>query len=274
MKYKDFLEDRLRKIVGDTIGLPSGFSLVGHVALVQTDSDNAEFLRALGKATLAYDKRIKSVAVRIGPTRGAERVPSYQLIAGNDSTATVYTEGGIRFKLDPLRITFSAGNKRERLLVKDQVRPGEVIVDMFACVGQFALRAAFSREDIRVTAIEINKDAFHYLTANITLNKLDGRVYPILGDCREKHPIGTADRIYMGYLHDTIEYLPHALQTLSSSGGFIHMHMAHPENETELVKEGIFLSCSELGFSADVQSRRVKWYSPGVVHKAYDIHVS
>jgi tRNA wybutosine-synthesizing protein 2 len=272
MKYKDFLEDRLQKAVRDAVRLPSGFSLVGHVALVQADSDNAEFLRALGEATLAYDKRIGSVAVRIGPTSGTERTPSYQLIAGSSHTETVHTEGGIQFKLDPLRITFSPGNKRERLLVKNQVRPGETIVDMFACVGQFALHAAASREDVRVTAIEINKNAFDYLTANITLNKLNDRVYSILGDCRNKHPIGTADRIYMGYLHDTIEYLPHALQTLSPTGGFIHMHMAHPENESGETREGIVLACSDFGFSTDVLSRMVKWYSPGVAHMVYDIH--
>lgn len=270
MKYKEFLESKLSHLVPVGFRLPSGYDLVGHVVLLHTQSDDPGYLSALGNATLDFEKRARSVAVRSGPTASVSRTPSYQLIAGECITETIHIENGVQFKLDPMRITFSGGNRGERIRVKSQVRPGEVIVDMFACVGQFALHACM-QDDVAVTAIEINDTAFGYLVENVGLNGVEDKFQPILGDCRRRHPVGVADRIYMGFLHDTILYLPHALETLAESGGTIHMHMAHPVAEVGRNTHRIVGVCLEYGFACQVATRRVKWYSPGIAHIVYDI---
>ena len=150
---------------------------------------------------------------------------------------------------------------------------GEIVVDMFSCVGQFSLHIARGA-NVEVTAIEINPDAFKFLHENIKLNRLESRVTALLGDCREVHPKRTANRVVMGYLHDTIEYLPFALETIVKNGGFIHMHMNAPESELTDITAKIEQVCRYYGFSSITNVHHVKNYSPGMGHYVFDINVT
>jgi tRNA wybutosine-synthesizing protein 2 len=272
MRYRDFLKAKLKDYVPEGIQLPSGFHVVGHVALVHLNSSLQEYAPEIGKATLSFDKRIKSVAIRTGPTTGEKRQPLFEVVAGDCNTVTTHIENEVLFKLDPIRITFSGGNKRERINIAKQVEPGEKVVDMFSCVGQFALQIAKST-DALVTAIEINPEAYEYLLENIKINNLDERVVAVLGDCREVHPVNHANRIIMGYLHNTDLYLPHALDTLTQDGGVIHMHMSIQKDILEESVLNIEKICISKGFKSRIQVRKIKNYSPGVNHVVFDIDV-
>ena len=273
MRYRNFLRSELDGIVSNDFVLPSGFHLVGHVALVHLDFDTMKYASLIGEKTLEYDQRIMSVAVRTGPTEGTTRLPSYELVAGIGNTVTTHIEDGVKFRLDPLRLTFSGGNRKERMRLSKLVRNGENVVDMFSCVGQFALHMAKSA-DTEITAIEINQDAFQFLVENIRLNGLEDRVTALLGDCRKVHPKRAANRVVMGYLHDTIDYLPFALETLVEDGGVIHMHMNIPESESAEVMMDIEQICRNHGYSSTTSMRHVKNYSPGIGHYVFDINTT
>ena len=169
MRYRDFLRTQLKNRLPDGITFPSGFHVVGHVALVHLNSSLQEYSSLIGEVTLTFDDRIKSVAVRIGPTSGEIRRPFYEVVAGDCNTVTTHIENGVHFRLDPIRITFSGGNKRERIDIANRVEAGERVVDMFSCVGQFALQIAKSTDTL-VTAIEINPEAYQFLLENIQIN--------------------------------------------------------------------------------------------------------
>jgi tRNA wybutosine-synthesizing protein 2 len=124
---------------------------------------------------------------------------------------------------------------------------------------------------VNVTAIEINPEAFEFLLENIKLNRLEEKVTALLGDCREVHPKGVGDRVIMGYLHDTISYLPSAVESLTKKGGIIHMHMSVPELEVSRVIEEIDKTGVSYGLQSTTEVRRVKNYSPGVEHFVFDI---
>lgn len=273
MRYRDYLQARLSGIPLKGAELPQGFQIVGHVALVHLDQKLWQYADEIGKLTIEYNRRIKSVAIRRGPTQGVTRKPAYEIVAGDVNTVTTFTEGGIRFKLDPLVVTFSRGNRQERLRLSSIVGWGETVVDMFACVGQFALPAAMGKSS-RVFAIEIDPVAYGFLLQNIELNKLDKKVVAILGDCRVVHPVAVADRVIMGYLHDTSEYLPAALQTLSKMGGTVHMHIATPTRSVASLKEMISFAAADEGFHSDIVVRRIKTYSPGVDHLVFDVRAT
>ena len=181
MRYREFLRSRLKELIPSDIPLPSGFHLVGHVALLHADSRMQPYMELLGEATLQYDSRITSVAVRVGATSGVMRVPDYAVVAGESQTTTTHIEKGVQFRLDPTRITFSGGNKAERLHMGSVVKSGERVLDMFACVGQFALHMAKNRQT-RVQAIELNPDAYQFLVSNVRLNGFEDTVEAVLGD--------------------------------------------------------------------------------------------
>lgn len=270
MRLRDFLFVRLENIVLEKTLLPSGFHLVGHVALLTLNSSLMNYATQIGNVILEFDNRVKSVAVRTGPTSGVERNPSYKVVAGTCNTITTHTENGIKFRLDPIQLTFSGGNRRERIEFPKRVKSGEKVVDMFSCVGQFALHIA-KKQDVVVTAIEINPFAYNFLVENINLNGFEMRVIPVLGDCRKVHPIHYANRVIMGYLHETITYLPYALETLVKEGGAIHMHMAFPKKSVNTLIDKIHKKCKENYFSSEVEVRKIKNYSPGIDHFVFDI---
>ncbi|MHA2423411.1 MAG: class I SAM-dependent methyltransferase [Candidatus Thorarchaeota archaeon] len=273
MRYRDFLRIKLGDRIPSSSILPSGFHLVGHVALVHLNFDTMKYASFIGEKTLEYDHRILSVAVRTGPTEGITRLPSYTLVAGNRNTTTTHIEDEVKFHLDPLRFTFSGGNRRERMRVSKLAKDGEKVVDMFSCVGQFALPIAKSA-DVEVTAMEINNNAYQFLLENIRLNRLERRVVAILGDCREVHPKKAANRVIMGYLHDTIDYLPYAIDTLVEEGGVVHMHMNVPEFRSTDISKEIEQVCGVNGYSSVIEMHHVKNYSPGVGHYVFDISIS
>lgn len=270
MRYREFLKSELSNEIPVNIPLPSGFHLVGHVALVHLNSRSIEYAQKIGDKTLEYDQRVKSVAVRTGPTKGRTRLPSYSLVSGDCNTVTTHIESGVKFRLDPVHLTFSGGNKGERIRMSKIVKPGENVVDMFSCVGQFALHIAKS-SNVNVTAIEINPVAFEFLVENIRLNRLNEKVIALLGDCREVHPKGVADRVIMGYLHDTISYLPSAIESLTEKGGMIHMHMSVPNLEVTHVVDEIGKAGLNYGLRSITEVHQVKNYSPGVEHFVFDI---
>ncbi len=272
MRYREYLESKIGARLPIGVKVPKKFHLVGHVALVHLNSSLLQYESIIGEATLSFDKRIKSVAVRTGPTSGETRQPFYKVVAGDCNTVTTHVENGVSFRLDPIRITFSGGNKGERVNIINQVEPGEKVLDMFSCVGQFALQIAKST-DVKVIAIEINPEAYEFLLENIRINALGSTVTAILGDCREVHPVNYANRIIMGYLHNTDLYLPFALDSLVKEGGIIHMHKSVQKDVIEETVSRVKEICYDKGFESQVRIRKIKNYSPGVNHFVFDIEV-
>ena len=86
MQFKDFLKFRLLDRIPPDIFLPQGFHLVGHVVLLQLNPDAMEYAKTIGETVLEFDYRIKSVAIRTGPTGGVIRTPNYTLVAGSPDT--------------------------------------------------------------------------------------------------------------------------------------------------------------------------------------------
>ncbi|MFX1368641.1 MAG: class I SAM-dependent methyltransferase family protein [Promethearchaeota archaeon] len=270
MRYKEFLRLKLADKIPNNIPLPSGFHLVGYVALVHIKNELVEYSDILGEATLDFDSRIKSVAIRTGPTSGIERTPDYRLIVGDTKTVTTHIEAGIKYRIDPLRLTFSGGNKKERIHTASLVQPGDSILDMFACVGQFSIPMA-KKGGAEVTAIELNPLAYRFLLENIRLNDVEDNITPILGDCREKHPVREVNRVVMGYLHDTHSYLRYALESLVEEGGFVHMHIGLRPRDVVGVRKSVEFTCLESGFRPEIDVRVVKEYAPNVKHYVFDI---
>ena len=272
MRYREYLKEQLGKNVPEDLVLPRGYDRVGHVALLTLSFDDSEYISRIGELTLDYDPKVRSVAVRTGPTKGVTRLPSFTLVAGDPETLTTHVENGVRFRIDPLKLTFSRGNRGARIALPKRVKDAEHVVDMFACVGQFGLHIA-AKTKAHVTAIEINPAAFRFLQENIVLNRVEDRMTAILGDCREAHPVGVADRVIMGYLHETIEYLPAALKTLVSGGGWIHLHTTIPASEIATHCNTISTLAQAHGYQATPIPRELKHYSPGIIHYVFDIEL-
>jgi tRNA wybutosine-synthesizing protein 2 len=209
----------------------------------------------------------------LGPIAGAHREPARELLWGA-SAETVHTEGGVRFALDASRVMWSKGNVHERQRIPRLVQPGELVVDLFAGIGYFAVPVA-AKARARVVACEVNPEAFRWLRRNVALNQVKDLVEPRLGDCCEVAPQAQADRVLLGYTVDTEAFLPAALAALKPAGGVLHYHEACPAHLWQQRPwERVAAAAQQAGRRASLLGQRVvKNYAPGRVHVVVDAEV-
>ena len=274
MKARGLLEHALAdKLTREELGLlPTGWEQIGHVAVLTLRPELMSRAKEIGQVLLSLPG-VRTVAVRTMGISGRYRRPGLEVVAGDPCTETLHREHGCAFKLDIAKVMFSLANLYERGRVAGLVREGEVVVDLFAGIGQFTIPIARLAKPSRVYAVELNPIAFGYLKENVRLNRVGHIVVPLLGDCERVAPRGVADRVVLGILHVTHRYLPLALDALKPAGGMVHYHESVP---SRLKFERPVKRILEVAGGREVEivhKRVVKRYAPGVDHVVIDAKV-
>ncbi len=239
--------------------------VIGDILLVKGDvKDVDELLKTPGVNRI----------VKLGRINGLKREPDVEVIVG-DGTETVHRENKCQFKLDVSRIMWSKGNTTERKRMSQLPEDGEIIVDMFAGIGYFSIPIAVHSNPDKIYSVEINPVSHNYLCENIVLNKVDNVVEPILGNCREVAPRKIADRVLMGYIGNTNEYLDVAMDVLKV-GGELHYHESVPDNIKFIRPVERIIEAAKSANRGEVdilKTRIIKPYSPGVYHVVVDARI-
>ncbi|HSO25238.1 MAG TPA: class I SAM-dependent methyltransferase family protein, partial [Methanobacteriaceae archaeon] len=141
--FMDFLEG---KIDDSTIQeIKKSFDIIGDVVILEIPEDMEEYKYTIGKAALDFTKR-KAVFMKKSEIKGIIRTRELEHLAGEDISETIHIEYGSRIMLDVKKVYFSPRLATERERVAQQVKDGEIIVDMFSGVGPFAMDIARHRE--------------------------------------------------------------------------------------------------------------------------------
>ncbi len=176
------IKERIREITGLSEELiPSSVQIVGEIALFKPKVESKEVNREIGRAIISILKNVRTVAV-IKAIEGATRKPCVEVVAGKENLVTYHREFNCTFKVDFSKVMFSKGNKGEKKRLIEEVKEGERIVDMFAGIGYFSLVIARNVRNTKIVAVDINVDAVKLLKENIEINKLKGRVFPVLAN--------------------------------------------------------------------------------------------
>jgi len=260
---KNDIPENLQKFI------PRSYKLIGDIILIKIPEELADYRKRIADVLLSIHPRCKSVWLDRGK-KGMLRKPDVELLAGEGSE-TIHRENGCYFKLDVTKVMFSPGNLAERMRMSKIVENGEVVVDMFAGIGYFSIPIAVHSQPHKVYSIEINTDSYRFLLENIKLNNVD-KIIPILGDSMHVTPEGIADRVIMGHIN-CHRFLPIAFKALKD-GGIIHYHEATPEAVLERPVERIKGVAENMGMEVEIREfRKVKHYSPGVLHIVVDVLV-
>jgi tRNA wybutosine-synthesizing protein 2 len=254
--------------------LPEKWEKIGDVLIFRLPSELLNYKTEIGK-TYSDILNSKTVLNEIGTVSGIFRKPKVEIIYGSSDTITVHKENGIRFKLDPIKIMFSSGNMDERIRMANISNENETVVDLFAGIGYFTIPIGVHSKPEKIFAVEINPVSFDFLKQNIVLNDVTNNIVPLYGDNREIAPENTADRVIVGYLEKTHDYLPIAIKCLKNKSGFIHFHTLcskeiNPEKNLKMIKT--------IGDKQNVKTKllkqvHVKSYAPGVDHFVFDLKI-
>jgi len=253
--------------------IPHRWWYVGDVCIVSIPTSLFEFKEIVGNAFLLLEHgKARTVLGRIGPTSGIIRTPSFEYLAGDKNTETIHKELGCYFKIDAAKLTFSPGNHSERERMMNIASEGEIIIDMFSCVGNLSLPIAVYKSPKQLIAAEINPLAFDYLTENIALNKVQNRMKAILGDNRItlRDYYGIADRVISGFLESDYKQIQSAIR-LCKRGATLHYHEATPISEKDTpINKLMKIASNENREIEMITKRKVKKYSPSIEHIVID----
>jgi len=259
--------------------LPRSIDIIGDVAVVEIPEELRGSEKLVGKAILETNRSLRTVLAKAGPISTKKRLRSHRVIAGSEITETTHTEYGCIFRLDVTKVYFSPRLSFEHERVASHVRENEIVVDMFAGVGPFAIHIAKRRKTAHVYAIDVNDDAVRYLQQNILLNRVNDMVTAIKGDARaiiQNRLVGKSDRVIMNLPAEAVSYVDAACLGIRPEGGIIHYYtFAEDPDPLERANKEFLEAVLKTGRKPekDVSSRVVKGTSPHEWQVAIDCFI-
>jgi len=207
--------------------LPKSMDIIGQVAVVEVPLELQEYKAQIGEAILEVNSKVHTVLAKAGPISERYRIREFEVIAGKGETVTTHREFGCTYRMDMRKVYFSPRLSFEHERVASQVKEGETVLDMFAGVGPFSILIAKKVEEVKVYAIDANQDAVRFLNENIALNKVQGKVTPILGDAGtviKEHFVGNVDRAVMNLPEQALGFVDSVCTALKPTGGVVHYY--------------------------------------------------
>lgn len=234
-----------KETVEEILGRRAHFEVVGDVAIL--DSPDGEAASAI----LKVQKNVKTVISPLTAVEGEYRTRLFQHVAGEEKTVTLHKEHGLRYRIDLEKAYFTPRLGTERLRVANLVAPGDVVFDMFAGVGPFALLLA--KRGAKVIAVDKNPDAVRLLRENAAMNRID-KMEILEGDAGQmaERYENSADHVIMNLPHTASEFLEQAIR-IAKDGGVVHYYAIAPEEDlygrdTAFVEEAALATGAKISF--------------------------
>ena len=251
----------------DLLGFRPSFEVVGDIAMIE-DSDAERVAAAL----MSTSKSIKTVIAPISDVEGEFRTRRFRHVAGEIRTVTLHKEHGLRYRVDLEGAYFTPRLGTERLRIASLVRSGDVVLDMFAGVGPFALLLA--KKGANVIAMDKNPVAVKYLRENALLNKIK-RIEILEGDAAELalRYENRADHVIMNLPHSASAFLIPAMRAAKPEG-IIHYYCIAPEDDLYRDEALLRKAAEEIGAEGEVLYKEiVRSYAPHRSNVVIDFQV-
>ncbi|MBN2102286.1 MAG: class I SAM-dependent methyltransferase family protein [Candidatus Aenigmarchaeota archaeon] len=273
MNIRDILKEKLTE--EELSHLRTSFDIVGDIAIIEIPEEIQSRKKEIAKAILKVHKNVHNVCMKTGAREGEFRLRGVELIAG-ETTLTTHMESGCKILVDVAKAYFSVRESTERLRIAEMVKPKETVMVLFAGVGPYAIVIGKKRPDIgKIYALEINPDAVRLMEDNVRINRLQTKVFPVLGDARKdcKPYYGKCNRVIMPLPHTAHKFLDVAFHLLKKKGGTIHLY--HIEDEGDVSTE-VMDKMKEFSGKRKYEiseKRKVLPYSPGSYKFCIDVRV-
>jgi len=234
-----------KETLEEILGRRAHFEVVGDVAIQDSPDGEAAF------AILKVQKNVKTVISPKTPVEGEYRTRRFQHVAGEEKTVTIHKEHGLRYRVDLEKAYFTPRLGTERLRVANLVVPGDVVFDMFAGVGPFAL--LFAKRGAKVVAVDKNPIAVRLMRENASLNRID-KIEILEGDAGQmaERYENFADHVIMNLPHTAHDFLKQAIW-IAKDGGVVHYYAIASEEDlygrdTAFVEEAALATGAKISF--------------------------
>ena len=251
---------------------PTSYDIIGTIILIKLPKTLLKYQNQIGTALLQTHKNIQTVCLA-APVSGELRTRNVSVIAGKKQTLTTHTEYGLSFDVDVATTYFSPRLASERKRIASLVKPGEIIVDLFAGVAPFSIMIARYANPKIIYAIDKNKKAISLAQRNIKQNHVLETIETIHADAKnvKKIILVRADRIIMNLPFSAYRFLSAAL-SIASEQCILHYYDILRDKERDQRISLLKNTAEKQGYHLDVTSiRTLKSYAPREFYIGLDI---
>jgi tRNA (guanine37-N1)-methyltransferase len=259
--------------------LPRAIDFVGDIAIIEIPPELDAYKGVIGEAILKLHENMRTVLAKAGVVSGTYRLREFNVIAGEPKTRTIHKEYSCQYYVDLATAYFSPRLSYEHSRVASLVKEGEIVIDLFASVGPFGILIAKTRGNVKVYSVDVNPRAIDFLKRNIRLNRVEGKVHPILGDAKqvvEERLSAVADRVIMNLPEKSIEFVDVACKALKPAGGVVHFYgFVNASDSLEKLKSRFVEAVEKCGRKVEriVSSRLVHATAPFEWQAALDAEI-
>lgn len=250
--------------------LPMSHDVVGDIAITKLDEALLPYKEDIGRAMMKVVPVLRAVFLD-GGVKGEFRIRELEKIAGTGTSEVMHKEFGTRMVTDPAKVYFNPRLANERARVCEQVKPGEVIIDMFAGVAPFGSVICRNAQPSMVYSIDLNPECERFMKENMRLNHI-ANMECMIGDSVELvKKLPKADRIIMNLPQMADQFLDAALGAVKETG-IIHMHKIMERADLPTYEDTLKQRMSEKGYGMKVvRVQELKTYSPTMSVYVFDI---
>ncbi|KAG6842460.1 hypothetical protein C0991_007590 [Blastosporella zonata] len=155
---------------------PSGFAITGHIAHLNLTPDYVPYRRLIGQIILDKNKTIRTVVNKLDSIDSVFRFFKMDLIAGEPDFIVEHHETDCSFTFDFREVYWNSRLHTEHGRLVEMFSPDDVVADVFAGVGPFAVPAA--KKGCAVFANDLNPNSAKYLKINVDRNGASRQLYP------------------------------------------------------------------------------------------------
>ncbi len=162
--------------------IPTGFNTAGHVAHLNLRDRFLPYKHVVAEVLLDKNPNLRTVINKtdLVGTESAFRTFPYEVLAGPDDMDVEVRENACTYRFDYSKVYWNSKLEREHTRLLHLFRPGEVVVDLMAGIGPFAVPAG--KRGVFVWANDMNPNSYEALCDAIQRNKVASHVRPFNED--------------------------------------------------------------------------------------------
>ncbi|XP_011641569.1 FAD synthase-like isoform X3 [Pogonomyrmex barbatus] len=232
IKYDNWnREEILKSILPEDVNVPTAYSLVGHIMQLNLRDVHLPYKFIIGQVFLDKTASARTVINKINTIDTSFRYFAMEILAGERNTVTITKENGYTYQFDFAQVYWNPRLSTEHARMITFMMQGDVLYDVFAGVGPFAIPAA--RKKIQVFANDLNPESYKWLQKNAAINK-SNMSQQTCHACTASL-IVTGDEILRGQIVDTnTQYLA---KYLTAAGIRLQRVTVVPDIIDEIAKE-------------------------------------
>jgi len=164
--------------------VPSSFETIGHIARLVLRPEHLPYRFEIGRVFLAKNSRLRTVVNKTSSIATQFRTFPLEVIAGDDDMEVVVKENEAHFHFNYANVYWNSRLQREHERIVSSLSDSDVVCDMMAGIGPFAVPAAL-RTDATIYANDLNPASHSALVENVRRNGVGKSVTCSNLDARE-----------------------------------------------------------------------------------------